>query len=118
VQHRHEVDGAAVVSGRDAAEMLELVDAALDAVAQFVEPTIKSVDANAPRVGGDDSLCADGVNGLAESLAVIGGVGDDGLRFLLVYQGWRGDQVMNLPAGERKAQRSAERVDEQMDLRR
>lgn len=35
-----EVCCAAVVTGRDAPEVLELVDAALDAIAQFVESEV------------------------------------------------------------------------------
>lgn len=118
MEHRQEVDGAAVVAGCDAAEMLELVDAALDAIAQFVEPPIEAIDANPPRMRGDHGFGADCVDGLAEGLAVIGGVCDDGLRFLLVYQARRGDEIVDLPACERKAQRSAERVGEQMNLGR
>lgn len=107
---------AAAITGCDAAEVLEFVDAALDAVAQFVEAPIDGIDANPPWVRWDHGLGADGVDGFAEGLAVIGGVCDDGLRFLVLYQGRRGDEIVDLPTGESKAQRSTERVGEQMNL--
>jgi hypothetical protein len=56
------------------------------------------------------------VDGLTEGFAVVGGICDDRLRLLFVYQGRRSDEIVNLPARKEKAQRPSECVDEQVDL--
>ena len=112
------MQSAAVVSGCDAAEVFELVDATFDAVAQFVEPPIERIRLIASGVRGDYRLGADGFHRLPERIAVVGGVGDHGLRLRAFYQAWRENDVVDLPGGERKTQRPPEGVDEQVDFGR
>src|SRR5690606_32188457 len=62
VDEAEEVDGEPVVAGGEAAEVLELCEAALDAVAQPVEVAVVR-DGGLARAGrGDDGLGADGVD--------------------------------------------------------
>src|SRR5258708_35794416 len=99
VKRGEEIDSAAVVSCSDAAEMLELVEEALDAVAQLVGDGIVRDEYLARPSGGDDGLCAGFGDEGAQSVAVIGFVGDDAVaREAGEKLGRRGD-VVGLAAG-------------------
>src|SRR5690606_35385826 len=66
VDEAEEVGGEPVVSGGEAAEVLELCEAALDAVAQAVEGAVVR-DRGSARTGrGDDGLSADGVDPVSQ----------------------------------------------------
>lgn len=112
------MNGAPLISRCDATEVLELVDAPLDAIAQLVEPPVKRKTPRAPGVRWDDGFGAGGLDCVAEPIAVIGGVGDDGLGFLAFYQARRSDQVVNLSARQRKTQWPAKRIGKKADLGR
>ena len=56
---------------------MSLLKHPLDAIAQPVVGLVAWEGVLAGRAGGDDGLGAEGRDGLAESAAVVGGVGDD-----------------------------------------
>lgn len=106
----------AVVSGGDAAELLEFADGALDAVAMLVDGWVEiagPVHAGSLR---DDRPGADRLGMVEDGVCVIGSVGDE------VAGGETGDQrqgiggVIGLTSGQEKADRAAEAVDRQMPL--
>ena len=64
-----EVDGAAIVAGGEAAEVLELAEAPLDAVALPVDGDVMRDDDFAAAVGGDHRFGADTSDARAQSIA-------------------------------------------------
>src|SRR5215210_4645200 len=116
VDEGEEVSGAAVEPRREAAEVLELIEAAFDAVAFLVERDVVR-DRNLARAGRrDDSEHAGVSDQLAQSVAVVGFVGDDGAALDAFQQRRRGDDIVDLAAGENEAQRAAERIGEHVDF--
>jgi hypothetical protein len=63
----------------DSPEMFELVEEALDEIAQAIEVGAENRDIDAPRHRLDVGPCAAVGQGLAEGVAVIGAVGEQGL---------------------------------------
>ena len=113
-----EVDGAAVVAGGDMPEVLELVDEALDAIAQFVCLLVmRDVDV-ARALGGDHRFGASFGNALTQGIAVIGLVADDGASLEVGQQGGRPGDVMRLTASQEEAQGAALRIGEDMNFGR
>ncbi len=79
--------GGLFVVGGDAAELLELAEAAFDEVAFPAERLIEGVLAGAGRAVGDDRDGTCLADGLAEPVGVVGSVGQDNVRPVLAEQG-------------------------------
>lgn len=72
-----EVDGASVVAGRDVAEVLELVDEALDPIAQPIGQRVMRNDNFAGWLGRDHDLGTRVMDELPDQVAVVSFVADD-----------------------------------------
>jgi hypothetical protein len=113
------VAGELVVSGGDAAPVLEAAEGPLDQVAAPVGDGVEGVAALAGRVVGDDRQGTTVDQPAAQRIAVIGGVGD------AEPGGWQGGEqrrggrgVAGLSGGQREGERPAEAVDDGVDLGR
>src|SRR5438309_1222300 len=95
-----EVDGSSVVACGEAAEVLELVEASLDAVAVFVDRRVVGDDDLARAVGRDHRLGSGVGDERPQGIAVIGFVGEDCLGIEAVDEGWCGEDVAALAGGE------------------
>ena len=82
-----EVDGAAIVSCGDAAEVFEFVEASFDAITRFVDVAVVGNETSSRWVVGDDGSSAD--------------IGDDGAQGIAVI-GFVGDHVVRLEAGQER----------------
>src|SRR5436190_17635301 len=98
--------------------MLELVEAALDAVALAVEHLVVPNGSLAAAVRRDHRLHASGLDRVEDGVAVIGFVGDDGVALDALQHGLGGLALVHLAAGQAETQRPAKRVGKQMDLGR
>ncbi len=105
-----EVDGAAIVSCGDAAEMFELVEAALDSVSRLVGGGIVRDRCLAIAFGGDDGGHAGVGDEAAQGIVVIGFVGDDAGCRVTVEECGGCHAVMNLACREDDAKRPAEGI--------
>jgi hypothetical protein len=110
------VAGAAVVSSGKASEVLKLVEAALDAIAQLVDGAIVSKGVLAGWVGRNDGLSAEVDDDLAKSPTVVGGIGDDVVGVAVPQQGWSLGHIADLAGREDEAQRSAQTIGEHVDF--
>src|SRR5690606_28759361 len=99
-------------------KVLQLVEAALDAVALAVKRLVVPNDLLAASVGRDHRLHTGGLDGRADGVAVVGLVGDDSTALHAIQHCLGRAAVVHLAAGQEEAQRSSERVREQMDLGR
>jgi len=113
-----EACGSPVVSGCEAAEVLEPVDAALDLISHFVERFVVADELLACPVRRDDGLGALCLDERAQGIAVIGLVGEDVARRQALEQGGRGGDVALLARRNHDPQRSAARIDDEVDLGR
>ena len=118
MEHGEEVSGGFVVAGGEAAEVLELVEAALDDVAGAVE---HRVEASAPRAAGgehgDVDAAALGAGEVGEPGGVVTLVGDQRAPAQrAVDQAARGGDVVDLAGGQREPQRQAAAVDQRVQL--
>ena len=108
--------GPAIEVRCEAPEMLELVEAVLDAVARLVDRRVVW-DRDFARSGRRNDRDHAGVRDqLAQLVAVLGFVGDNGATVYPVEQRGGGNDVMGLAACEDEAQRAAKRVGEHMDF--
>src|SRR5579862_3313212 len=111
-----EVGGSAVEPRCETPEVLELVEAAFDAVAGFVEVGVMG-DRNLARTGRrNDGNHAGICDQLTKAIAVVGFVGDDAAALDAIEQSRCGDDVMDLASGEDEAQRPSERIGEHVDF--
>jgi hypothetical protein len=118
LESRQEVDGASIVSGSDATKMLEPVEEALNAVAQLVSDSVMGNEGLSVAER-RDNRCRSGIGDeLAQSVVVVGLVGDDGSGRTTGEESGRGCAVMRLTARQDEAQRAAEGIDEDMDFGR
>ena len=91
-------------------EVLELIEAALDAVPQFIDDRIVW-DRRLSRSGGrDDGGSADPIQMLAKAVGVVGSVGEDGLWALALQQSRDGENVMALPWSDKEPHRPSQAV--------
>ena len=115
-------DDGALVSGGfleacgDTSEVLELGEAALDEVPLGVEMAVERVFLGARRVVGNDCQRALGRDVPAQSVAVIGGIGDDDLGGLFVKQALRLRCVASLPGREAEFYRATQGAHGHVDL--
>jgi len=112
VDKGEEVAGSSIVSGCDTTEMLELVEAAFDAISGFVGDGIMwNMDlSRAP--GGDDGGHVPGGDRVANIIAVVSFVSNDAPCVDTLDQGDGGFAVMDLASGQHNPQGPSERVGE------
>lgn len=105
-----------IVSRSEPPEVLELVEAAFDMVAGFVEALVERKRAGPLWVRRDHGLGPHGADVVPQRVAVVGGIGDDGFSLAACEQHGRGNDVMNLTRREEEAQRPAEPFGKHMNL--
>ena len=110
------MDGEPVISGGDAAEVFEFVEAAFDAIARFMDFEAVRDRALAPWIAGNDGSRADVRDEGAERIAVVGLVGEDVGRPKAVEQGRRLRNIAGLSGRENDPQRSPPSIGGKMDL--
>jgi hypothetical protein len=105
-----------VVSGCDAAPLLELGEEAFDAPSLFVGDAIIAVLIFAMAAGRDDRLAALLVDEIVQAVGVIGAVGQNLAGWDATDQIAGGRHVVLLTGTEDEADRQAKRIDYGMDL--
>src|ERR1700750_2564602 len=112
-----EMPGDLVISGGDAAEVLEPAKAAFDDISAFVDAFVEAMDDNTVRFIGDYGLGAATNNFAAKVVAVIPFVGEQRAH------GWRERQDIGrrsdigiLAWGQMQHDRPAERIAQRMDF--
>ena len=110
------VSSGLLEAGGDAAELLELAEAALDQMALRAEVLVEGVLAGAGRVVGDDSDRALGGDRLGPRVGILGGIGHDDLGGQALDQGVSLRIVAALSAGQGEAHGSTQTPDSQVDL--
>src|SRR5690554_4954012 len=113
-----EVAGAAIIAGGESAKMLQFVEAALDAVALAIERCVERNEHLAAAARGDHGFHPGRRDVLANGVAVVGLVGNDGVAGGAVQQRRGRAAVVHLAAGQQEAQRPPERVGNEMDFGR
>lgn len=111
-----EVDFPPVVSSCDTSEMLEFVEAALDAVARLVDGEVVGDQRLAGGIAGYDRRCAGGGDEVAQGVAVVGLVGEDMLRFETFEQGRCLWCITGLAGCQNDAKRPSQGICGKMDL--
>src|SRR5579884_483202 len=110
------VDISSVISGRDAPEMFELVEAALDAISEPMGFDVMADDGNPGALGGGNGLCAQIGDEAAKSIAVVTPAGNDAASGLSFEQGISLGEIVGLTGREDEPQRPAERIGQQMNF--
>jgi hypothetical protein len=105
-----------VVTGCDAAELLEPGEEALDAVALLVEARIAGMFDRPVGSWGDDGLRSDLAQRLVEMVGVVGLVGDDGGGFEAVEQRRGLDDITPVARRQNEADGQSKGVDAGVDL--
>jgi hypothetical protein len=113
-----EIAGELVVSGSDAAEVLEPAEAALDDVSAFVGAFVEAMDDDAVGFVGDDGLGAATYDFAAKVVAVIPFVGEERAHRRRERQNiWRRRDIGILAWSQVQNDRPAERIAQRMDFR-
>lgn len=97
-------------------EMLELVEEAFDAVAQFVGDRVMRDEDFASSVGRDDGFRSRFGDEGAQFVAVVGLIGDDAGRLGVVEQRGRHGDIASFAAGKNEAQGASKRIGEHVDF--
>src|SRR5262245_29491512 len=105
-----------VEAGCEAPEVFELVEAAFDPVAVFVEVDVVRDRDLARWDGWDDGEHAGIGDELAKMVAVVGFVSNYGAALDALEQRRGGDDVVDLSAGGNEAQRPTKRIGEHVDF--
>ncbi len=113
-----EVDGPAVVSGGDASEVLEPIEASLDAVTDLVCVEVIGDGAPACRIAGDDSLSASFGDDLPQLIGIISFVSQNPAGFESFEQPWCLYDIAALSRREDDPQRPTFAIGGHMDLGR
>ncbi len=116
MQEAQEVHVAPVEAGGDAPEVLELVEAALDAVACAVKRGVVGDGHLAVALGRDDRLHAEGGEQRTQGVGVVGAVGDGAFGANAFEQGGCARNLGGLARREQQAQGPPERIAQQVDL--
>ena len=112
-----EIAGELVVSGGDAAEVLEPAEAALDDVSAFIGTLVEGMDDDAVGFVGDDGLGAATNDFGAKVVTVIPFVGEKRAHRWCERQNiGRSSDVGILTRGQMQNDRSAERIAQRMDF--
>ena len=105
-----------VVAGGDTAELLQLVEEALDEVAFLVEDLVVRPSLLSVPLGRNDRVRSGVVDGLVQMVSVVSLVGDHGLRVEACDQLVAAGGIMALTWPEQQAHRVAEHVRGRVDL--
>lgn len=100
-----EVNGSAVISCGEPAEVFETIEASLDAIALLVEFGIVRDGNFAISLGGDHGLGLHLGDAISQVIAVIGCIGENGVSALALQKRSGGGDVMGLAGGNGKSQR-------------
>ena len=112
-----EIAGELVVSGRDAAEVLEPTKAALDDVSAFIGTLVEGMDDDAVGFVGDDGLGAATYDFAAKVVAVIPFVAEERADGRRERQNiWRRRDIGVLAWCQMQHDRPAERIAQRMDF--
>jgi hypothetical protein len=112
-----EIPGELVVSGGDAAEVLEPAEAAFDDISAFVGAFVEAMDDDTVRFIGDDGLGAATNDFAAKVVAVIPFVGEERAHGRSERQNiGRYRDIGILPWGQMQDNRPAERIAQRMDF--
>ena len=112
-----EIAGELVVSGRDAAEVLEPTKAALDDVSAFIGTLVEGMDDDAVGFVGNDGLGAATYDFAAKVVAVIPFVAEERAHGRRERQNiGRYRDIGILPWGQMQDNRPAERIAQRMDF--
>jgi hypothetical protein len=112
-----EIAGELVVSGSDAAEVLEPAKAALDDVSAFVGAFVEAMDDDAVGFVGDDRLGAATYDFAAKVVPVVPFVGEERAHGRRKRQNiWRRRDIGILAWGQMQDDRPAERIAQRMDF--
>ena len=112
-----EIPGELVVSGGDAAEVLEPAEAAFDDISAFVGALVEVMDHNTVGFVRDDGLCAATNDFAAKVVAVIPFVGEERAHGRRERQNiWRRRDIGILAWGQMQDDRPAERIAQRMDF--
>ena len=112
-----EISGELVISGGDAAEVLEPAKAALDDISASVSAFVEAMDDDAVGFVGDDGLGAATYDVAAKVVAVIPFVGEErahGRRERQMF--WRRRDIGIVAWGQVQDDRPAERIAQRMDF--
>ena len=116
VDEGEEVDGAPVVAGGDTPEVLEFVEAPLDAVSQAIDISVVVIGLCSSGMRRDDGGCADCGNRLAQRSGVVSTVAKNITGALAGQQYSSFCDVMCLSRRQRKAQWPAQTVGQHVYL--
>lgn len=111
-----EVQGSAIIARCEAAEVLEPVEAAFDAVAVFVGGNVVRDDDLASSVRWNDRGGAHGGDRRTECVAVVSLVCEHGFGSLTFQQSGSLGDVANLTGRDDEAQRPAQRIGQHVDF--
>lgn len=112
-----EVGVVFLVPGGDGPVMLEFREEPLDPVAASVGVAVERRRCGSARDRADDGLCAEAFEAVAQPIAVIGGIGEQGLSSSDCAQHVvRRPAVMGLASGQLQRDRQAARVGDGVDL--
>ena len=112
-----EIAGELVVSGRDAAEVLEPTKAALDDVSAFIGTPVEGMDDDAVGFVGNDGLGAATYDFAAKVVAVIPFVAQERAHGRRERENiWRRSDIGILPWCQMQDDRPAERIAQRMDF--
>lgn len=112
-----EITGELVVSGGDAAEVLQPAEAAFDDISAFVGAFVEAMDDDTVRFIGDDGLGAATNDFAAKVVAVIPFVGEERAHGRRERQNiGRYRDIGILPWGQMQDNRPAERIAQRMDF--
>ena len=112
-----EIAGELVVSGGDAAEVLEPTKAALDDVSAFIGTLVEAMDDDAVGFVGDDGLGAATYDFAAKVIAVIPFVGEERAHGRRERQNiWRRRDIGILAWCQMQDDRPADRIAQRMDF--
>ena len=110
------IDQQLVVAGGNPAELLQLVEEALDEIAFSVESPVVRPSLLSVRFGRDDRLCPGVSDGLVQVVGVISFVGDHGLRLEASDQLVAAGGIVALAWPEQQAHRVAKRIRGRVNL--
>ena len=112
-----EISGELVISGGDAAEILEPAKSTLDDISAFVSAFVEAMDDDAVGFVGDDGLGAATDDVAAKVVAVIAFVGEECAHGRRERQNiWRGRDIGIVAWGQVQDDRPAERIAQSMDF--
>ena len=116
MQSREEIACSFFVAGRDAAELFDEIEEALDEIAFGVEGEVAIERDLAIRFWRDDRLDGPDFEALNEAVGVVAFVAEEGLGLHFSRECFSLGDVVDLAAGEAERQWVAQGVDDHMDL--